>query len=186
MAFSGMLRRATLVRTDVSEEFSASFIRATRIGELETTLAVTINRRTLRASVDSYGYVPRSPILVTLMLEALSSSETSVLTRPTRRHIPEDAVFQAINKPEVDVYHVLLKRGMYGIVFRTREFFLTTALRTSNATNEVAVESSCVFCPRSTGDRVLQRRVFSLEHNFVFCSVVTVAVGGWSYLAAYL
>jgi hypothetical protein len=45
---SGMLHRVTLVRTDVSEEPSASFIRVTRIGELGTTLAATINRRTLR------------------------------------------------------------------------------------------------------------------------------------------
>jgi hypothetical protein len=37
-----------LVRTDVSEELSASFIRMTRIGELGTTLAVTSNRRMLR------------------------------------------------------------------------------------------------------------------------------------------
>jgi hypothetical protein len=45
MASSGMLRRVTLVRTDVSEERSFSFIRVTRIGELGTTLAVTNNRR---------------------------------------------------------------------------------------------------------------------------------------------
>jgi hypothetical protein len=45
---SGMLRPVALVRTDVSEERSASFIRVTRIGELGTTLAVTSNRRTLR------------------------------------------------------------------------------------------------------------------------------------------
>jgi hypothetical protein len=32
MASSGMLRRVALVRTDVSEELSASFIRVTRIG----------------------------------------------------------------------------------------------------------------------------------------------------------
>jgi hypothetical protein len=48
MASSVMLRSVALVRTDVSEELSASFIRVTRIGELGTTLAVTSNRRTLR------------------------------------------------------------------------------------------------------------------------------------------
>jgi hypothetical protein len=43
MASSGMLHRVALVRTDVSEEISASFIRVTRIGELGTMLAVTSN-----------------------------------------------------------------------------------------------------------------------------------------------
>jgi hypothetical protein len=71
MSPPGMLRRLALVRTDVSEELSASFIRLTRIGELETTLAVT-------------SVVPNSPILVNLMKETLSSPETSVLTRATR------------------------------------------------------------------------------------------------------
>jgi hypothetical protein len=47
MPSSEMLRHVSLVRTDVSEEFSASLIRVTRIGELGTTLAVTSNRRTL-------------------------------------------------------------------------------------------------------------------------------------------
>jgi hypothetical protein len=44
MVSSGMLRRVALVRTDDSEELSASIIRVTRIGELGTTLAVTRNR----------------------------------------------------------------------------------------------------------------------------------------------
>jgi hypothetical protein len=47
MASSGMLRRVALVRTDVSEELSDSFISMTRISELGK-LAVTSNRRTLR------------------------------------------------------------------------------------------------------------------------------------------
>jgi hypothetical protein len=38
MASSGMLRRVALVRAEVSEEFSASFIRVTRIGVLGTTM----------------------------------------------------------------------------------------------------------------------------------------------------
>jgi hypothetical protein len=58
-----MLHRVALVRTDVSEELSASLIVVTRIGELGTILAV--------------------------MKATLSSSETSVLTRVTRRNIPE-------------------------------------------------------------------------------------------------
>jgi hypothetical protein len=47
-AFFGMLRRSAHVRTDFSEERSASIIRVTRIVKLRTTLAVTGNRSTLR------------------------------------------------------------------------------------------------------------------------------------------
>jgi hypothetical protein len=42
MASSGMLRLVAVVRTDVSEELSASIIRMTKIGELGM-LAVTCN-----------------------------------------------------------------------------------------------------------------------------------------------
>jgi hypothetical protein len=55
-----MLRRVSLLNTEVSEELSVSFIRVTRIGELGTS-AGTSNRGTLysissqRASVASYG-----------------------------------------------------------------------------------------------------------------------------------
>jgi hypothetical protein len=48
MVSSGLLRHVALVRTDVSEEPGASFIRVTKIGELGTTQAATSNRCTLR------------------------------------------------------------------------------------------------------------------------------------------
>jgi hypothetical protein len=78
-----MLRLVALVKIDVSEEISASFIRVTRIVELGTTLAETSNRHTLVAA----SVVPSSQIIVTLMKEALSSSENSVLTRATQKDI---------------------------------------------------------------------------------------------------
>jgi hypothetical protein len=93
MASSGMLRRVALVRTDVSEERGASIIRVTRIGELEP-FAITSNRHTLRRNtlLVMANVVPSSPILVTLIMEALSSSEMSVLTTATQHNIPEDAI----------------------------------------------------------------------------------------------
>jgi hypothetical protein len=68
-----VLRRAVLVIIDDSKERIASIIRVLR----------SVLRLPVTANILS------SPILVTLMMEVTRSSEMSVLTRATRRHIPE-------------------------------------------------------------------------------------------------
>jgi hypothetical protein len=85
-----MLLLVAYVRSDVSEERIISIIRVVGIGELESTLGVTsaIEVCSLFRLPVNANVVSSSPILVTLMMEVIRSSETSVLTGATRLNIP--------------------------------------------------------------------------------------------------
>jgi hypothetical protein len=64
----------------------------------------TFLRSMLRLLITSI--VPSSPILVTLMMEALISCETTVLTKPALRNVPEDAILR--RKHQIfQIFHLL-------------------------------------------------------------------------------
>jgi hypothetical protein len=90
-----MLHRVALVRTEVSEEITAYTIRVTRICELGTS-AVTVFLQNLLRLLVTAKVVSSSPILDTLMMVEIRSSETSILSRARRRNIPEDGTLQKL------------------------------------------------------------------------------------------
>jgi hypothetical protein len=100
MPSSGMLRRLALVKTDVSEERSASIIKVTKLGELGT--HVVFLRSVLRVLITAN--VSNALIIVTLIIEAIHSSKTSVLTRATWRNIPKDGILRSQRRGNLKSY----------------------------------------------------------------------------------
>jgi hypothetical protein len=98
MVSSGLLRRVALVRTDVSEEPGASFIAAKKY---------QVFLRSVRRLLVAACVVPSSPIFVTLIKGAPGSSETSVLTRATRRNNPEDTILHSHRRENLKSYTVI-------------------------------------------------------------------------------
>jgi hypothetical protein len=89
MPSSGMLHHMALLRTDVSEERFASIN------------SVTIFRRSVLRLLITANVVAALPILVTLMLELIRSSETSIVTRATRRYIPEGDILHSHRRQNI-------------------------------------------------------------------------------------
>jgi hypothetical protein len=85
-------------------------IKVKRIGELGTTLAITSNRRTLPVVrsvlllLVTASVVSSSPILVTLPMEAVLSSETPVLTMVIRCNIPDDSILHSDRRGNIRSY----------------------------------------------------------------------------------
>jgi hypothetical protein len=78
-------------------------------------LTLTFKRNVLNVFIRSVlrllvtaNVVSSSPILVTLILQAIRSSETSVLTRATLRNIPEDGILHSYLSGNLKSYIALI------------------------------------------------------------------------------
>jgi hypothetical protein len=75
-----------------------------------------------------FNVVPSSPILVTMMTEALSSSETSILTKATQRNITEDAIQHICVSVHTQVSGWSLIRTQYNLRIMIIIFFFLSGL----------------------------------------------------------
>jgi hypothetical protein len=116
MLSSGMLYHVAFVGTDISEERSTSVIRVAKIVFLQS-----VHRLLVMANA-----VLGSLILLTLMMEALCVSETSVPTRATQRPISEDLILHSHCHENLTSYMEAF--ALRYLARRCRKFILLTLL----------------------------------------------------------
>jgi hypothetical protein len=106
---TGLLLRVALVRTDVPEERIAFIIRVTSIVEQVTKLVNYFSKHlssfcSLFQLLVAANVVPSSLILVIPKIEAIISSEPSVLTTATRHNIPGNSILPSHRRESLKSY----------------------------------------------------------------------------------
>jgi hypothetical protein len=127
MASSGMLRRVAVVRTDVSEDLSAFFIRVTKFGELGTTLGETSSRhKQPLGSFPTYYWNPKVHYLV-----HKSSQHVPILSHKNSIH-PNPSYFCKVHLNVIQ-QRLGLPNGLFPSLFPTTNLYavLFSPIRTT-------------------------------------------------------
>jgi hypothetical protein len=115
--------------------------------------------------------LPSSPILVTLMEEALGSFETSVLTRATRRNIPEDTILHSHRRENLKPYNLNVVLNVFLTKILTNLYKDIQYFKCFNSSTASVDET--LSCLATGGENLHWQLSFALPNNKAISSTTS-------------